>query len=190
MHTYTYSTTLGFPTSSNISLINQQIASRINAIHISTTSNTELSMMQLTFNSKLSQENESIMHQIITTLDNPPYIGSKQLSYSTNHEDISSTYYTTVITLAFPGSNFVQNITHIKVSGYMDEGGSEYHIRLFDVANGTTMASGAFSNTDHAINDLSDIGNIPTVPTVVELQCKTSDINTIATIRSLTIYYD
>lgn len=190
MYTCTFTTTIGFPTPSNILLINEQIAARMNVIHISTTASSDLAMMEIVFNSILSDENASILYSIVSTLDNPVHVGAKQLSYSTNHEDIASIDYTTVITLAFPGSNFVQNISHIKVSGYMDEGGTEYYVRLFDVANGTVMASGTFSNTDHIINDLSNIANIPVDPTVVELQCKTFDTNTVATIRSLTIYYD
>lgn len=186
MSVYSFSTQNSL-TPTIISNITADIASKIASASQTAITYNE-SCITITFNNALSKNDGGVLYNIVSSHDTTPTIGQYQLSYSTNRSDITTSTYKQVFTITFPGARFITGITHIKISSFMDASGTSYTVRLFDVTNGTVIADGTFTNTEHIINDLENISNIPENGAVLELQCKVTG-TTHATIRSLTIYY-
>lgn len=144
--------------------------------------------LNITFENVLSSGDANTLNNLVSAANQIQQLGNSQLVFSCSQSNVTSTNYVVQMTMIFPGTNYISNITNIQVVSYMNKGTS-YTIRLFDVLNDTIIASGTFTNTTTTINDLTNINNLPNTQSIFELQCKV-DSNTSASVKNLTIFYN
>lgn len=75
-----------------------------------------------------------------------------------------------VVSNKFYGNNY--NIVSINFFGCMHTNTTSYDVRVVNMNNGTIIASGNFTNTYEAFNDLGTISNVPTIETEIEFHVK------------------
>lgn len=186
MSTYTFSTSSGFATSENITLINADIDAQITE---SLRTNTEAigDTIAVTFSSALSESDITTINGIFALRDNPRTRGSKIISiYPMSY--VKTKIYQ--IVARFPCRKF--NITNIEITGYMDSSLTLYTVRVYDPSNDQILVQTDLTNTQVESPDLGTINNIPETEVELEVQVKITGnaVGKFAYIENIIIYYD
>lgn len=183
MSVYTFSTSSGFGTNENITLINSDIDGQI-----ATRTNTEVigDMIALTFSSELSESEMTIVNNIFQTRDNPVIRGDKIITIYPMINIKATTYQ---IFSRFPFRNW--KITNIEVSGFMDPTIMSYTVRVYDPTNDQILAQKTLTNTVASVSDIGTISNLPNGNVELEIQAKITGGQTgkYVYIESVIIYY-
>jgi hypothetical protein len=183
MSTYTFSTSSGFATNGNITLINTDID---NIINTRTDTVIEGDTIKVTFSSPLSDANISNVNTIFKLRDNVVLRGDKIIILYP---------YATIKTPLFHICSFISykkwNITNVEVSSYMDSSITDYTVRLYDPTNNNVICSSTLTNVNEMITDLGSISNLPQNDTQLEVQVKVTGGTgkVYAYINSIIIYY-
>lgn len=186
MTTYSFSISPTFGSEQDISNLQTQINNNISTTLTSLI--VDSGSLNITFANSLSSGDANTLNNLVSSANQTQQLGNSQLAFSCSQPNVTSTNYVVQMTIIFPGTSYISNITNIQVVSYMNKGTS-YTIRLFDALNDNVIASGTFTNTANAINELTNINNLPNTQSIFELQCKV-DTNTSASVKNLTIFYN
>jgi hypothetical protein len=116
-----------------------------------------------------------------------PIYGTSALYYRSS----TAVAYTTVSRFIFRGTNIHGTPTNAKVIAWISTAGKTGIIRLYDITNGTAIATSAtFANTTQAIIDLGTLGNLPTGDAIFEFQVLSSISTNTVYISSGHIYFN
>jgi hypothetical protein len=145
--------------------------------------------IDIVFASALSGPETTALNSVISAHSPEANVGSNISNISIPDNQIDLTTYVTIATFNFPGTNKWKDVTHIKVISVMEEGGTSYDVRVFDVTNNLEIASANWNNTDEDICDFGTLNNLPTGESILELHAKVNG-SSVAHIKNMNIYYD
>lgn len=188
-HSHSFTVSPGFAIQSNVNLLisdyqSSGISSTLTSVNIIG------DCLEFVFESELSLVEHLELENLVKLRDNEVPLAPKQITVSPNVDFINSTAFVSVATVVFPGLNSLQSVSHVKVVGYMETGGTSYQIRLYDVLNHKTIAEGSFTNSSIDILTLDIVGDFSDTVSILELHCKVVGSTTNVNITSMIIYHN
>lgn len=149
--------------------------------------NTYQDQIQFIFYSNLDNSSLTELNSLISSYIPPLIVGKLTLSITPKKTtSYNSNNYINISSFQITSSMALTNVT---VNCYMNPGGANYTLRLFDVYNNKTLASIILSNTQSQINDMGKLSFLPTTNTLLELQAIVGN-NTVANFESILVYYN
>jgi len=144
--------------------------------------------IEIIFDSALSAGEQTTLNTLISNHSPSTQAGSQISNISIPEHLVESNSYMTITSFNYPGTNFWKNTTNIKVISFMEEGGTDYDVKIYDITNHKKIAEKTFSNTDEDICDLGTLNNLPSNEAIFEVCSRTSG-DTIAHVKNVNIYY-
>ncbi len=145
-------------------------------------------VVDINFDSELAVNEIIKLNVIIASHVPTPPVGKNVSNISIVNQDIESTTYVTISSFNFPGTDLWTNVTNIKIIGFMEEDGTSYDVKIYDITNGKVICSKNLTNEDEDICDLGTVSNLPTTSSIFEVWCRTNG-TTIAHVKNVNIYY-
>lgn len=189
MNTYTKSKSSDFGGLIDIAQFDEEIRDNSNITKNLLGMNVTGDIIEIMFDSELSNLEEVQLNNIISSHVPEEYIGTNIMNITIPENYITLTNYVTLISFNFPGTNKLRNITHIKIISEMEESGTFYEVRICNINNNTKICSKILNNTKESINNLGTISNLPKKESIFELQARVNG-TTIAYIKNINIHYD
>lgn len=140
------------------------------------------------FDGTLTGGEKTTLDGIIAAHD-PSMTGEQISNISVSATEITNNNYVAVITFNFAGTDNIKNVSNFKVISYMDNGGTNYSLKLIDLTNNNTICTTSCSNLIDDVCDMGTVSNLPTSEAIFELQAKVHS-TTVATIKTLCMYHD
>ncbi len=145
--------------------------------------------VDIKFDSALSGSEQTALNILVSSHTPITHQGYSVTNISISNYSITDITYTTVTSFNFPGTNVMTDISHMKIISMMEEGGTSYDVKVYDVTNNKQLAVANFNNTDESICDMGTLSNLPTGEAIVEIMAKVNG-NTDAYIKNISIHYD
>lgn len=118
--------------------------------------------------------NEAVGARFVNIKNLLPPQAQKVPATSSNSTNASS--YQTILTLTVPGEN-VNAISSIDVLSYIDNGASNYDIRIYDSTNDLIISEVNCTNNNISITNINTLNNLPTSTAIIEIQTRKNNGN-------------
>ena len=145
--------------------------------------------VNITFDSALDSAEQIIFYGLISNHIPEPVIGKYLINISMPTSLVDLTTYTTLTTFNFPGTLKLNNITNIKIIGFMEEDGTSYDVKIRDMINVKDVCTKNLTNETEAISDLGNITDLPIGESIFEIQAKING-SSVAYIKNINIYHN
>jgi hypothetical protein len=118
-----------------------------------------------------------------------PVISNTSQTLSPKKETMTSASYQDLKCDFFFNKLIMDQITNVKVVGYMDHKATSYDVRAFDVTHNTEIVSDTLTNTDKEVSDLGYIPTSPSEDAIIEFHVKVTRGGGKAHIENIIVYY-
>ena len=189
MDIYTKSLSSDFGGNFNQTQFYDEINANINIIPVLQGIDITGDVINIIFDTPLSTDEQITLNTLISSHLPIETIGNNVSNITIQDNQIDLTTYITVGTFYYPGSKLWSNITNIKVISVMEDGGTSYDVKIYDVTNNNQIVLSNLNNTIEQNCDLGTLSNIPVNEAIFEIQAKING-STIAHIKNLNIYYN
>lgn len=169
VYTHTFTTTSGFATTNNLSLIQNDIVQQINTTLLNIKSVGDC--IETQFQTPLSNDELQLLQNIITSRDT--FIDKHYLkTYYPDINNVSNTDYQTLGNFSFKGTKLTGDIRGFDMISYMDTGITSYTIQIINRNNNSIVCEQTFTNTASQMNTTASVLTQPYDSCILQVSMK------------------